>query len=97
MVIVCSLEVVKFEFHAAEKRGAWHADKAPLVQRLFQAERCGLGRLRHESACLRGQQRGAKDSAVAWHNLFAQQFCVYDGSFVSKKVVEAVSSKKTIR
>ena len=68
MVIVCSLEVVKFEFHAAEKRGAWHADKAPLVQRLFQVERRDLGRFRHEPECLRGQQRGAKDSAVAWHD-----------------------------
>ena len=42
------------------KRGARHADKAPLVQRLFQAERRDLGRGRHETVCLRGDQRGAK-------------------------------------
>ena len=65
MYIVCSLEVVKFEFHAAEKRGAWHADKAPLVQRLFQAERRDLGWCRQERRGARGDQRGAKDSAVA--------------------------------
>ena len=79
------------------KRGARHADEAPLVQRLFQAERCDLGRRGYEGACLRGDQRGAKQSAVAWHILFAALLAVLDGFFGLKKVVEAVSSKKTIR
>ena len=42
------------------KRGARHADEALFVQRLFQVERRDLGRRRHEGACLRGDQRGAK-------------------------------------
>ena len=57
-----------------QKRGARHADEALFVQRLFQVERRDLRWGRNKRGCLRGQQRGAKDSAVAWHILFAALF-----------------------
>ena len=57
-----------------QKRGARHADEAPLVQRLFQAERRDLGRRRYEGG---GARDGERDDECCAHDEISKGFCFF--------------------